>query len=75
MWVLRAYDADTDDLEREFTLPQDFEPPGQVGLSPALRASRPLSRYLAHEVAKWYGLPIPQDARIAFSLDFEDEAH
>jgi hypothetical protein len=24
MWILRAYDTDTDELEREFTLPEGF---------------------------------------------------
>jgi hypothetical protein len=62
MWVLRAFDFDTEELEAEFTLPGEFTPPPQTG---------PLSRFLAHELARRYGLSIPDDARIAFCLYFE----
>ena len=71
MWILRAYDIDADEPEREFALPAEFIPPQNVRLSAARPFSTPLSRFLAHTVAVRYGLPIPNDARIAFSLDFD----
>jgi hypothetical protein len=71
-WILRAYDIDAVEPEREFTLPAEFIPPQNVRLSPARSFSTPLSRFLAHTVAVRYGLPIPNDARIAFSLDFDE---
>jgi hypothetical protein len=64
MWILRAFDFDTDELEREFTLPNGFVPPCQTGR---------LSCFLAHDLADRYGLPIPEDARVTFYLDFERE--
>jgi hypothetical protein len=73
VWFLRAYDPDTDELESEFALPAEFVRPETVGPSAASSLSTPLSRFLAHRLSTRYGLPIPADARIAFSLDFEGE--